>query len=102
MGEKRITDAFNEMQKAKVDYESFVRLQTNETALAPARVAALKEEVEKLERREKLLQVRYAELETERREAEGRVAALEERVMVEAEALNEAALAQMEDAAVAA
>ena len=32
-------------------------------------------------------------------EAEARVAALEERVMAEAEALNEAALAEMEDGA---
>ena len=98
---KRITEAFNEMKKAKIDYERLVRLQTNETALAPARVAALKEEVEKLERRERTLQERYAELEMERRESQARVAALEEKVMAEAEALNEAALAEMEEAAAA-
>ena len=40
---------------------------------------------------------RYAELDAERREAEARVAALEEKIMLEAEALNEAALAAMEE-----
>jgi pre-mRNA-splicing factor CDC5/CEF1 len=93
---KRITDAFEELQKTKVDLESFSRLHFNETAAGPRRVSALKEEVEKLELREKMLQEKYAELDSERRESEARVAALEERVMVEAEALNEAALTEME------
>ncbi|KII88811.1 hypothetical protein PLICRDRAFT_42049 [Plicaturopsis crispa FD-325 SS-3] len=95
---KRITDAFEELQKTKVDYESFSRLGVNEAAAGPRRVAALKEEVETLERREKMLQERYAELDAERRASEGRVAALEEKVMAEAEALNEAALAEMDAA----
>lgn len=94
---KRITDAFEELQKTKVDFESFSRLRVNESAVGPRRVSALKEEVERLERRERLLQERYAELDAERRESEGRVAALEEKVMAEAEALNEAALADMEE-----
>ncbi|KAH9901674.1 pre-mRNA splicing factor component-domain-containing protein [Cubamyces lactineus] len=95
---KRITEAFSELQKAKVDYESFSKLKMNETALGPIRLAALKEEVDRLEQRERRLQERYAELDAERREAASRVAALEERVMEEAEALNEEALAAMEDA----
>ena len=94
---KRITDAFGELQKTKVDYDSFFRLHVNESAVGPRRVAALKEEVEKLERREKLLQERYAELEFERRESQLRVSALEEKVMAEAEALNEASLTEMND-----
>jgi pre-mRNA-splicing factor CDC5/CEF1 len=94
---KRITDAFEELQKAKVDYDSFSRLRINESAAGPRRVMALKEEVERLERREKMLQDRYAELDGERRESESRVASLEEKVMVEAEALNEAALLEMEN-----
>ena len=53
-------------------------------------------EVEKLEQRERRLQERYAELDGERRDAASRVVALEERVMAEAEALNEEALAAME------
>ncbi|KZT03429.1 Cc.Cdc5 protein [Laetiporus sulphureus 93-53] len=93
---KRIGGAFAEMQKLKVDYESFVRLRTNESATGPGRVATLKEEVEKLDRREKILQERYAELDLERRESQARVTTLEEKIMAEAEALNEAALAEME------
>lgn len=93
---KRITDAFDELQRTKVDLESFSRLRTNESAAGPRRVSALKEEVEKLTRREKMLQERYSELDSERKESEVRVAALEEKVMAEAEALNEAALAEME------
>ncbi|OCH95210.1 hypothetical protein OBBRIDRAFT_788394 [Obba rivulosa] len=99
---KRITDTFDGMQRAKMEYESFLQLRTNESAMGPVRVSALKEEVEKLERRERLLQERYAELDSERREAAERVAALEERVMAEAEAMNEAALAEMEPEEVAA
>jgi pre-mRNA-splicing factor CDC5/CEF1 len=94
---KRITDAFEELRKTKVDFDSFSRLHVNETAVGPRRVAALKEEVEKLEKREKLLQERYAELDFERRESQSRVAALEEKMMAEAEAFNEASLAEMDD-----
>ncbi|KIJ57705.1 hypothetical protein HYDPIDRAFT_191001 [Hydnomerulius pinastri MD-312] len=64
--------------------------------LVPGEWRHSKEEVEVLVRRERLLQERYAELDRERRDAESRVTALEERIMAEAEALNEAALAEME------
>ncbi|KAK7023789.1 cell division control protein Cdc5 [Favolaschia claudopus] len=94
---KRIADAFDELQKTKVDYDSFSRLQTNENATGPRRLEALKEEVEKLERRERLLQERYSELDAERRDAQERVQALEEKLMDDAEALNEAQLAMDED-----
>lgn len=94
---QRITNAFDGLQNTKVDLESFSRLRTNESAAGPRRVLGLKEEVEKLERREKMLQQRYAELDSERKESEARVAALEERIMLEAEALNEAALAEMKE-----
>ncbi|KAI0075804.1 hypothetical protein K474DRAFT_1355419 [Panus rudis PR-1116 ss-1] len=95
---KQITDAFEQLQNTKMEYESFVRLRSNETATGPVRVAALKEEVEKLERREHMLQGRYAELDGERRDLESRVSQLEDKLMAEAEALNEAALAEMEEA----
>ena len=95
---KRITDAFDELTKTKVEYESFVRLRANENATGPLRVSSLKEEVEKLETRERNLQGRYAELDGERRDLESRVAELEDKLMSEAEALNEAALAEMEAA----
>ncbi|KIK92662.1 hypothetical protein PAXRUDRAFT_26637 [Paxillus rubicundulus Ve08.2h10] len=93
---KRVTDAFDELVKTKLDHDSFSRLAANESAAGPRRVETLKEEVEILVRRERLLQERYAELDRERRDAESRVAVLEEKIMVEAEALNEAALAEME------
>jgi pre-mRNA-splicing factor CDC5/CEF1 len=93
---KRIVAAFEEMEKAQLEYDSFGRLRAMESAAGPRRVASLKEEVDVLERREKLLQRRYGELESEKREAEARIAALEEKVMAEAEALNEVQLAAME------
>jgi len=94
---QKFTDLFGELQRGHVDYESFSRLRINENAAGPARVESLKEEVDKLARREKMLQDRYAELVSERRDVEERVAAQEERIMMEAEALNDAALAEMED-----
>ncbi|GJJ11999.1 hypothetical protein Clacol_006237 [Clathrus columnatus] len=90
---KRATDAFAEMQRVQIDLECFERLHANETATAPRRVAALKEEVETLENRERGLQSKYKELQEELRKTQARVAAAEERLMLEAEALNEAALA---------
>ena len=94
---RKMTDLFGELQRGHVDHESFSRLRINEDAAGPARVESLKEEVDKLARRERMLQDRYAELVSERRDAEGRVATQEERIMMEAEALNDAALAEMED-----
>ncbi|KAG2366262.1 pre-mRNA splicing factor component-domain-containing protein [Suillus spraguei] len=93
---KRVTDAFDELVRTKVDYESFARLSINEAAAGPRRLEALNDEVDTLSRRERLLQERYAELDRERRDAESRIAVLEEKIMAEAEALNEAALAEME------
>ena len=93
---KRVTDSFDELQRTQLEHDSFTHLRANENATGPVRVAALKEEVEKLESRERMLQGRYAELELERREAEAHVAALEEKLMADAEAANEAALAAMD------
>lgn len=93
---KRVVDGFEELQKTQLEFDSFSQLRTTESATGPARVSSLKEEVEKLERREHLLQGRYAELDGERRELVSRVSTLEEKLMAEAEALNEAALAEME------
>ena len=93
---KRLGTASVAIREKAIEYESFARLRAAESALGPARVATLKEEVDKLEARERALQSLYAELEKEKREADDRVAALEERVMEEAEMLNEAALAEAE------
>ena len=94
---ERMTKAFSEMQKAQVDYKSFLSLKDNETVLGPRRVASLHQEVEKLERRENLLQMRYAELQSEKRDSEMRVNLLEEKLMADAEAYNELQLAAMEE-----
>ncbi|KAJ3805764.1 pre-mRNA splicing factor component-domain-containing protein [Lentinula aff. lateritia] len=93
---KRVTDTFAELQTTYSNYQSFVRLQTNEAAVGPRRVDTLKEEVENLEWREKTLQERYAELAAEWKESEAKVTALEEKLMAEAEKFNEASLAEME------
>jgi len=93
----QISTAFEEMKTNKVEYESFSRLRTSESVAGPRRVASLQEEVDKLELRERMLQIRYAELSTEKSEVEARVTGLEEKVMMEAEAYNEAQLAAMED-----
>ena len=92
----RITKAFSEMQTAQIDYTSFSSLKANETVLGPRRVASLHQEVEKLERRENLLQMRYAELQSEKKDSELRVNDLEEKLMADAEAYNELQLAAME------
>ncbi|KAG6889785.1 hypothetical protein C0992_004203 [Termitomyces sp. T32_za158] len=92
----RITKALEELHVTHVDYNSFSRLRINESVVGPRRLDALKEEVNKLTNREKLLQERYAELDLERREALSRIAILEEKVMAEAEAFNDAQLAEAE------
>ena len=43
-----------------------------------------------------MLQEMYSELDAERKESAARVAALEEKIMAEAEALNEVALVELE------
>jgi pre-mRNA-splicing factor CDC5/CEF1 len=93
---RRLGTAAAAIREMAVEYESFARLRATESAMGPARVTTLKEEVDTLEARERTLQSLYAELEREKRESETRVAAMEERVMDEAEMLNEAALAEME------
>lgn len=95
---KRITDTFDEMQKGEIDLQSFIQLHVNEQAAGPRRVEALRSEVAVLERREQNLQERYKELVLDKQESEARMAALEEKIMLEAEALNEAALAEDEAA----
>ena len=95
---RRLGTAGTAIREVAVEHESFARLQATESAMGPARVASLKEEVDRLEAKERTLQSLYAELEKEKREAEERVASLEEQVMEEAERLNEVALAEIEAA----
>lgn len=93
---KRIADAFDEHHDLKVNHESFSRLRHQEDISGPRRVASLKEEVGLLESRERLLQARYAELEVDRNDVEARIASLEEKLMAQAEALNQAHLAELD------
>ncbi|KAK2467120.1 hypothetical protein APHAL10511_001378 [Amanita phalloides] len=93
---KRIVDAFEEYQASKVNYEGFSRLRHQEMLTGPRRVAALKEEVERLESRERLLQARYAGLEVDRNDVEARIGSLEEKVMAQAEVLNQQHLAELD------
>ena len=94
---KRITTAFEEMRNSKIEYETFARLRGNESAAGPRRLASLQEEVEKLEHRERMLQMRYSELLLEKQDSEARVSMLEEKLMADAEAYNDAQLAATED-----
>jgi len=96
MGDQ-ITTAFDEMKKNKVEHDTFSYLRANESVVGPRRVASLQEEVQKLEHRERMLQMRYSELSAEKAESETRVSSLEEKLMAEAEAYNEAQLAAMQD-----
>ena len=91
---KRISEAFAELQKAGVDIESFSRLSVNEHAVGPRRIESLREEVERLEIRERMLQLRYKELDEDRKEIGGRVEAKQEALMMSLEEMNEAALAE--------
>lgn len=90
----KLGTTYNTFVDESIDKFSFERLKAREDAAGPARVAALREDTERLQIKEKSLQGLYAELEREKNEAEQRVAILEERVMMEAEALNEAAMQQ--------
>ncbi|KAF8633706.1 hypothetical protein AX17_004364 [Amanita inopinata Kibby_2008] len=92
---KQITKAFEGLQTLKVDHQSFSRLRFHEVAAGPRRVTGLKEEVERLERKEKLLQTSYSELNANKHDVESRIASLEDRLMTEAESFNEAHLAEL-------
>ncbi|QRW15100.1 pre-mRNA-splicing factor CEF1 [Ceratobasidium sp. AG-Ba] len=95
---KRIKDASAELLKTHIEFETFSHLRTIEQAAAPRRVEALKEEVEQLERHERELQARFQELTIAKEEVQASLAAKEEQIMMEAEALNDAALAAIEGA----
>ncbi|ORX50819.1 hypothetical protein DM01DRAFT_1307846 [Hesseltinella vesiculosa] len=62
----QIVDAFEELESAKLEYNSFVILQMNERAATPRRVQALEDEVTKLAQRERELQQKYKELDVEK------------------------------------
>ncbi|KAI8384695.1 pre-mRNA splicing factor component-domain-containing protein [Radiomyces spectabilis] len=63
---KQISDAFDEFEAAKIEYETYLNLQIAEKAAIPRRVGALEEEVNKLARRERELQQKYKDLNDEK------------------------------------
>jgi pre-mRNA-splicing factor CDC5/CEF1 len=89
----RLNAAFDALAESQVECVSFERLRAQENVAGPARVDKLKEDVDGLERRERMLQGLYRELVAEREEVSSRVAMLEEKAMEEAERMNEEALA---------
>ena len=63
---QQITDAFEEFEAAKVEYQSFISLQITEKAAIPRRIEALEDEVYKLASKERDLQQKYRELSDEK------------------------------------
>ena len=79
---------FSEAQKAQLDYSSFTCLRGDESVLGIRRIASLHREVERLERRLSLLQMRDAGLPSAEKDFEMRVNILEEKLMADAEVDN--------------
>ncbi|GAA5947790.1 hypothetical protein JCM3765_001084 [Sporobolomyces pararoseus] len=90
----KLNEGYEDLSRSRIELESFARLATNEEGAMLRRTEALKEEVDKLERKEREGQHRFKELLDlkERLERE-----TEEMEMAEAEMLNERALAAMEE-----
>ncbi|KAI9321908.1 pre-mRNA splicing factor component-domain-containing protein [Dichotomocladium elegans] len=63
---QQIVEAADELEAARIEYNSFVTLQMSEKAAIPARVDHLQAEVDRLSERERSQQIKYKEL-TERK-----------------------------------
>ena len=90
----KLNEGYEELARTRIELESFARLATNEDGAMVRRTESLRDEVEKLERREREGQSRFREL---MQMKEMLSAQIEEMAMEEAERLNEAALAQMDE-----
>lgn len=90
----KLSEGYEELARTRIELESFARLATNEEGAMVRRTEGLRDEVDKLERREREGQSRFRELMEVK---EGLRAGIEELQMEEAERLNEAALAQMDE-----
>ena len=88
---KRILDAYESRYKQQMDLASFSQLHIQESAAGPRRVQILKDEVDVLERREKLLQEKYRELSSEQQEIQARISQMEDDLMSSLEGLNDTA-----------
>lgn len=63
---QQILDAYEELEAAKVEYESFLNLQMTEKVAIPRRIQSLQDEVYKLAEREHGLQQKYKLLSEEK------------------------------------
>ncbi|CAO3627158.1 unnamed protein product [Cunninghamella echinulata] len=63
---QQILDAYEELEAAKVEYESFLNLQMTEKVAIPRRIQSLEDEVHKLAERERDLQEKYKRLSEEK------------------------------------
>lgn len=90
----KLGENYDDLARTRIELESFARLATNEEGAVVRRTEALRDEVEKLERKERDGQMRFKELLDlkERLEAE-----VQEMEYAEAERINEQALATMEE-----
>ncbi|BGP40865.1 Pre-mRNA-splicing factor cef1 [Rhodotorula kratochvilovae] len=90
----KLAEGHDELVRTRIELESFARLANNEEGAVVRRVEALRDEVEKLERRERDGQARFKELLDLQESLERECQEME---LLEAEALNERALAAMEE-----
>jgi len=90
---KTLAEAYDDLARSRVELLSFDRLATNEEGALARRMEGLREEVDRLERREAEGQGRFRELSELKAQLEGSVAEME---MEEAERINEAALDAMD------
>ena len=90
----KLGEGHDELARTRIELESFARLANNEDGAVVRRLEALRDEVDKLERREREGQARFKELLDLQESLERECQELE---LIEAEALNERALASMEE-----
>lgn len=89
-----MNEGYDDLSRSRIELESFARLATNEEGAMLRRTEGLKDEVDKLERKEREGQHRFKELLDLKEMLERET---EEMELAEAEMLNERALAAMEE-----
>jgi len=96
----KIVETFHELTQAALAHEAYVRLEKEEHISYVERIERLTDEVRRLESKEGIGQNEFKQLDAERRGLAEEVEELQAQVdMLEAEALNEQALAEAETAA---
>ncbi|GAA6060591.1 hypothetical protein JCM10212_004570 [Sporobolomyces blumeae] len=90
----KLDEGYDELARTRIELESFARLATNEQGAVLRRTESLKEEVDRLDRKEREGQMRFKELLELQERLEKEVNEME---LAEAELLNEKALAAMEE-----